>query len=464
MEIKKMLVILGLVGFAGGSSYAMAQSHVFRTPVYGVKASSIGSEEGNAGDVGGGEETPENNLTTPSDFYFSENNDQLSGNVGDAGTVTIYDEVGNQVGQTTADENGDFTSPIGTEISGGDLLEVVVTNGNETLSSNVTVPISLTEPTDIVFNESGEQLSANVGDDALITVRDNSGIQIGQTNSNSDGEFSVSLTPAVSTDDILELDISDGSNTITVSITVPDNIGWLDDTVWREYGIANGFNISSHDKENKQNSYWHSLPWNYAGLSNLPTEPYPLREIDRPIQLGGNYIEQIDGFRNVVKADRFNFENNSLTNLNGLSSLIETGGLRLYNNQISDISGLSSLERVVSSLELQNNNLTNVDALSNLKSAFKVLISNNDLSNVNGLSSLIETNGISLAGNPNLIDISGLRNIESVQYEGLSLDISMESDIAQRDGFVGIPNTSWLCQGDPVVDLRGPDLSEICVE
>jgi surface protein len=137
MKIKKMLLMLGLFGFAGASSYAMAQSYVFRSPANGVQASSnTGIGEGNTG----GEETPESNLSKPSNFSFSKSNDQLSGNVGDTGTVTIYDENGTQIGQTTSDPNGDFTTSIGSELSGGDTIEVVVNNGNETLSSNVTVP------------------------------------------------------------------------------------------------------------------------------------------------------------------------------------------------------------------------------------------------------------------------------------------------------------------------------------
>ena len=109
MKIKKMLLMLGLFGFAGASSYAMAQNYVFRSPANGVQASSnTGIGEGNTG----GEETPESNLSKPSNFIFSENNDQLSGNVGDTGTVTIYDELGNQIGQTTSDSNGDFIVSI----------------------------------------------------------------------------------------------------------------------------------------------------------------------------------------------------------------------------------------------------------------------------------------------------------------------------------------------------------------
>lgn len=39
MRIKRILVMIGLVGFAGASSYVMAQSYVYRDPAFGVVAS-----------------------------------------------------------------------------------------------------------------------------------------------------------------------------------------------------------------------------------------------------------------------------------------------------------------------------------------------------------------------------------------------------------------------------------------
>nr|WP_289108680.1 BspA family leucine-rich repeat surface protein [uncultured Halomonas sp.] len=137
MKIKKIFIMLGMVGFVGVSSYAMAQNYVYRNPLHGVKASTnLGSVEDNVG----GEETPESNLSKPSNFIFSENNDQLSGNVGDTGTVTIYDELGNQIGQTTSDSNGDFIVSIDPIPEAGTVLEVEVDSGSETLTSNITVP------------------------------------------------------------------------------------------------------------------------------------------------------------------------------------------------------------------------------------------------------------------------------------------------------------------------------------
>ena len=137
MKTKRTLLILGLIGFTGVSSYAMAQNSVFRYPLNGVEA--LSDAELGEDDVEGGE-TPESNLSKPGDFIFSDNNDQLSGNVGDTGTVTIYDEVGTQIGQTTSDTNGDFTVSLASGLSAGEELEVVVTDRTKTLISNITVP------------------------------------------------------------------------------------------------------------------------------------------------------------------------------------------------------------------------------------------------------------------------------------------------------------------------------------
>ena len=141
MRIKRMLVMIGLVSFAGASSYAMAQSYAYRSPAYGVKASGVINDIVNENESE--PETPPviSNITTPSSFLFSENNDELSGNVGDVGTVTIYDEIGGAIlGQTVSLENGNFSSSLSPTPLGRDVLYVEVTDNIETLGTNITVP------------------------------------------------------------------------------------------------------------------------------------------------------------------------------------------------------------------------------------------------------------------------------------------------------------------------------------
>lgn len=136
---KKILATVSLAGIIGMSGFAYAQNNVFRYPIYGVKSfSNVGSEEGSGSESG--EETQESNLIAPTDVIFSEGGDQVSANVGDSGTITIYDESGSQIGQTTSDDNGDFTSSLSPVVVSGDVLDVTITDGTDTITAKITVP------------------------------------------------------------------------------------------------------------------------------------------------------------------------------------------------------------------------------------------------------------------------------------------------------------------------------------
>lgn len=140
---KKILATISLAGVVGISSFAYADNYVFREPLFGVKASSnVGSEENGSES---GEETQESNLTAPTDVIFSEGGDQVSANVGDSGTITIYDESGSQIGQTTSDNNGDFTSSLNPTVTSGDILDITITDGSDTITTTVTVPEGIGE-------------------------------------------------------------------------------------------------------------------------------------------------------------------------------------------------------------------------------------------------------------------------------------------------------------------------------
>lgn len=137
MKTKKTILTLAMVGLIGTSSYVMADNYVFREQLSGVQSS---VNDLNNGTSENGDETTNDGITTPSNFVFNENNDQLSGNVGGTGLVTIYDEVGTEIGQVNSDSNGDFTTIFGTGLSSGETIEVVVTDSTDTLSATTTVP------------------------------------------------------------------------------------------------------------------------------------------------------------------------------------------------------------------------------------------------------------------------------------------------------------------------------------
>lgn len=135
MKKRNIVATASLVGLIGASAFALAESNsVFRYPVYGAKASSSVDTET------GGQTTPSSNITSPTNVVFTETGDQLSANVGDSATITIKDSLGNQLGQTTSGSEGNFTSPLNPSVTSGDVLELTITNGEDTIVANITVP------------------------------------------------------------------------------------------------------------------------------------------------------------------------------------------------------------------------------------------------------------------------------------------------------------------------------------
>lgn len=135
MKKRNMVATASLVGLISASTFALAESNsVFRYPVYGAKASS------NIDVETGGEETPSSNITSPINIVFTEIGDQLSANVGDSATITIRNNVGSQLGQTSSNSEGDFTSPLNPSVLSSDVIELTITNGEDTIVANITVP------------------------------------------------------------------------------------------------------------------------------------------------------------------------------------------------------------------------------------------------------------------------------------------------------------------------------------
>ena len=147
MRIKRSLMLLSAIGFVGLSSYATAETAVYRFPAQGVKMSTGVSE-------GVGDEVSENKLSAPSNLVFNESNEQLSGNTGNSGSVTVYDEFGNSVGSGFSNEVGDFTIAFNPSLDAGGNLTIEVTDGIDTFTSTVIVPeletdVACYDPTNI---------------------------------------------------------------------------------------------------------------------------------------------------------------------------------------------------------------------------------------------------------------------------------------------------------------------------
>jgi hypothetical protein len=136
---------------------------------------------------------------------------------------------------------------------------------------------------------------------------------------------------------------------------------------------------------------WNNLGWISKNLSVLPSEPYPLSNIE-VLTLNSNPLTSLGGIDSIVSvSDKLVLSSVPLTNLDGLRSLSSVGNFTFTSNTLINVDGLSNLTTATGSFILQSNQLTNV----------------------NGLSSLTYVGGnLSFHGNAKLNNLDGIRNVK----------------------------------------------------
>ena len=140
MNIKRKVLALTIVGVMSVSAYSSASVYVFKSPLNGVKASTnIGDDVNNVEDSDESD-TQESNLTEPTALSYTATGNQLAGNIGDIGNVAISDNLGNIIGQTTSNTNGDFIVSLDPPVVTNDVLSSVVTDNIETINTTLIVP------------------------------------------------------------------------------------------------------------------------------------------------------------------------------------------------------------------------------------------------------------------------------------------------------------------------------------
>lgn len=174
-------------------------------------------------------------LTEPYDITFKENGSIVSGKADPNISIVIEDDSGNVIGTGVTDNNGNFNISIIPSVSGGDniILRSKDNSGNISDDVLITVPsdlsTDLTEPSDIIFDESGDSVSGVADPDITIIVEDDSGNTIGTGVTDNNGDFNISVTPPVTGGDnvILRSENGSGDESNNVSVTVPENVGEL---------------------------------------------------------------------------------------------------------------------------------------------------------------------------------------------------------------------------------------------
>ncbi|MFO7581395.1 BapA/Bap/LapF family large adhesin [Guyparkeria sp.] len=91
---------------------------------------------------------------------FNDTGDEVSGEAEPGSTVTVYDEDGNELGSTTADEDGNYTVELDEPLTNGEEVEVTATDeaGNESEPTTATAPDTTAPdaPTLELANDTGD--------------------------------------------------------------------------------------------------------------------------------------------------------------------------------------------------------------------------------------------------------------------------------------------------------------------
>lgn len=109
-----------------------------------------------------------------------------------------------------------------------DNSHVVRTQFDEKTSEENVESNSITEPTNLEFNETGDELKGNVSTSANIIAVDSFNNEIGYGEANEDGDFSIVLEPSVSSGEIMYIIANKNVQATSISIIVPEHIGKKD--------------------------------------------------------------------------------------------------------------------------------------------------------------------------------------------------------------------------------------------
>lgn len=123
----------------------------------------------------------------------------LTGTAEANATVTITNDVGEDLGTATADANGAFSVTLNPPQVNGETLSAIATDraGNEGPATDLVVPdiTAPAAPTALVVAATGDSVSGEAEAGARISVRDAGGTELGSGEVGLDGKFTVNIAP-----------------------------------------------------------------------------------------------------------------------------------------------------------------------------------------------------------------------------------------------------------------------------
>src|SRR5690554_1164255 len=181
-------------------------------------AAAIAAAAGGGGSSSSSPSRPEEDTTPPDapSAWFNETGDAVSGEAEPGSTVIVRDEDGNELGRTTADEDGSYTIELDEPVTNGEEVEVTATDeaGNESEPTTATAPdTTAPDAPTAEFNDTGDAISGEAEPGSTVTVYDEDDNVLGTAEADADtGEYTV----------VLDEPLTDGEE---VTVTATDEAG-----------------------------------------------------------------------------------------------------------------------------------------------------------------------------------------------------------------------------------------------
>src|SRR5690554_3334218 len=202
-------------------------------------AAGLGGAAAIAAAAGGGSSSsspsrPEEDTTPPDapSAWFNETGDAISGEAEPGSTVIVRDEDGNELGRTTADEDGSYTVELDEPLTNGEEVEVTATDeaGNESEPTTATAP-DTTAPNgpSAEFIDTGDEGRGKAEPVTSTTLFRSDGNELGRTEADEDGNYTVELDEPLTNGEEVEVtatdeagNVSDPTTAAAPDTTAPD--------------------------------------------------------------------------------------------------------------------------------------------------------------------------------------------------------------------------------------------------
>ncbi|QHG66965.1 BapA/Bap/LapF family large adhesin [Pseudomonas putida] len=169
---------------------------------------------------------------SPSGLVVAGDGTSISGSAPAGSLVEVRDANGSVVGSVQAGNDGTFTISLNPAQANGELLDVVAidADGNSSLPTQISAP-DITPPnqaSDLLVSADGATLTGRGEPGSTVQVTNAQGTLLGSAVVGANGQFSVTLAPAQTDGQALDVVLRDAAgNSSTANITAPDTDGPL---------------------------------------------------------------------------------------------------------------------------------------------------------------------------------------------------------------------------------------------